>query len=260
MGEAKEADRGINAEWWVADVGNSRIKSTIFKDGRQSAVLFYPNPLRVSSAPLLKPTGGNAAVASVNPQQLALWLKYLDWAGVRSRVVLESNGAVFKSGLVSTDVDTPETTGVDRVLGCLGACLLSPGRTVVVVDCGTATTVNAMTADRCFRGGVIMPGRMLLAKSLHQGTAALPEAVPDAVIVRIGKSTKECIESGVAACVIGGVRESVATMMKTYSDAAVFITGGDADIVASAFPEWRRTDHLTLHGLHWYAVNQSPAS
>lgn len=261
MGEAKEADRGINADWWVADVGNSRVKSAKFSGGEAVSVCTHDFGFKSDRLQTrLRPNGVKAAVASVNPALLSEWLHHVEIVGADVRLVLQSDGSIFRSGLVSHAIETPETTGVDRVLGCLGALLHSGGKHVIVIDCGTATTINVMTADRCFHGGVIMPGRWLLAKALQEGTAALPGVLPAMPEIDVGKSTMDCIRFGISAAIIGGIREGVAAMERRFADAVVFITGGDTDFVASAFPEWRRADHVTLHGLHWFAANHSAAS
>jgi len=259
MGEAEKAERGLTADWWVTDIGNSRTKSGFFpQNAAPSFFVHEPGWMMPASFPPRPPT--RTAVASVNSLELKEWLHALELAGSDVRLVLESDGSIFKRGFATTDVDAPQTTGVDRVLACLGALRELPKKTVIVVDCGTATTVNVMTADRCFRGGVIMPGRRLLAKALHDGTAALPEVLPDVREIGFGKSTEASLQAGIAASMIGGIREAVATAKKEFADVEVLLTGGDAEFVHVAIPEFRREPHLTLHGLHWYATQSVDTS
>jgi type III pantothenate kinase len=254
MGEAEKTERGISQVWRVFDVGNTHIKSGNFIDGRLGRIFIRRSSKTFQSAPSLSPDGALAAVASVNPAALVGVLDYIRGVGSKLSVVLESDGSIFKNGLVTADVKSPETTGVDRVLACLGALLEAPDRTVIVVDCGTATTVNVMTADRCFRGGMIAPGRRLLAKALFEGTASLPLADVISPEPAIGRSTSESLNAGIAAAMIGGIRECVDVVRREHPDAAVFLTGGDLEFAAKSFPAFRRLENLTLHGLHWYAV------
>ena len=261
MGETEKADRGLRPDWWVVDVGNTHIKIAAFAGGWPASVFVRPTswPPTISDLPL-PDKRLRAAVASVNPAALPAALEFLGLADADLRVILQSDGAIFRSGFVSTDVLTPDTTGVDRVLGCLGALLDMPHRTVVVVDCGTATTVNVMGPDMCFRGGMIAPGRRLLAGALHRRTAALPEAEPGTAKIGVGKSTRESLEAGVSAAFLGGIRECVNVAVREHPQAAVFLTGGDAAFAWAALPESKQADWLTLRGLHWYATKVVGAS
>jgi len=258
MGQTKATDGAVKQVWRLIDVGNTHIKTASTTDGTVGEVRLLPTTARPDQHDVKFELDAKlAAIACVNPAALATAIQLAEAGGTDVRVLLKSDGTIFQSGLVTTDVKTPETTGVDRVLACLGAISVAPDRNVIVVDCGTATTVNVMTADRCFRGGMIFPGQRMLAASLHKGTAALPEVVPVDPHISVGKSTREALESGVAAALLGGIDRAVRTALDEFPDASVFITGGDAEFVGRAFPRFQRKDWLTLLGLHWYAVHAS---
>jgi len=90
----------------------------------------------------------------------------------------------------------PLDVGPDRIANAIGAIHLYPGRNVIIVDFGTATTFDVVTANRDYLGGIILPGLGLAMESLEKNTARLPtvEIVPP--IDLIGRSTVECIQSG----------------------------------------------------------------
>ena len=69
---------------------------------------------------------------------------------------------------------TPQTLGRDRLAAAVGATVLFPGRNVLIVDFGTAVTIDLVTADATYRGGCISPGVQLRFGALHDHTAALP--------------------------------------------------------------------------------------
>jgi len=256
MGEAKATIGRVTQGWVLIDVGNTNVKTGWTIDGELKSV--QQSPVNLPPEQFLhgiQSGASQAAIASVNPAALEAITKNAGSIGLDVRVVLTSDGAIFRSGVVTTDVTSPETTGVDRVLGCLGAHLKASDGSVVVVDCGTATTVNVMTADKCFRGGMIAPGRRLLAQSLRQGTASLPEIIPDAVRIEVGKTTQDCLNAGVTAAFVGNIRECVAAAKLVFPSARVFLTGGDAETAHRFFPEFHRVNWLTLIGLHWYASN-----
>lgn len=90
----------------------------------------------------------------------------------------------------------PIEVGPDRVANALGAVHLYPGRHVIIVDFGTATTFDVVTANRDYLGGMIVPGIGIAMEALEKNTARLPtvEIVPPGDL--IGRSTVECIQSG----------------------------------------------------------------
>jgi len=127
----------------------------------------------------------------------------------------------------------PAQLGSDRLLALLGARTLSPG-TLAVVDCGTALTIDLLDADDCFRGGVILPGPQLAANALRErapgiAAAGTDSAVPESVL---GRSTQECIDSGVyfgTGGAIDRLLEELLSPLGAAGDTPVYFTGGDAE-------------------------------
>ncbi|MEO7986097.1 MAG: type III pantothenate kinase, partial [Gemmatimonadales bacterium] len=102
-----------------------------------------------------------------------------------------------RSGLpIVLDVDEPLSVGADRIVNSLAAVELYHEDTIVV-DFGTATTFDCVTADAHFLGGVIMPGIRTAADQLTQRTAKLPATELRAPARVIGRRTEECIQAGV---------------------------------------------------------------
>lgn len=90
----------------------------------------------------------------------------------------------------------PLEVGPDRIANAIGGLHLYPNRNLIIVDLGTATTFDAIRANRHYLGGMILPGVRMGMESLDKNTARLPtvEIIPPAEI--IGRSTVECIQSG----------------------------------------------------------------
>jgi len=143
----------------------------------------------------------------------------------------------------------PETIGIDRVLAAYAAYRLH-GDSCVVVDAGTAVTVDAVSGDGRLLGGYIFPGRELLSRALADGTS-LPLVEPSDGCMEVGASTETCISRAVTA----GFAGAVAGLVERASGAAgaagrVVLTGGDAEILRNSLPRevsWR--PHLVLEGL-----------
>lgn len=111
-----------------------------------------------------------------------------------------------KTGLKIAYKD-PKEVGSDRIADAMGAVKLFPDRNLIVIDFGTATTVCAISKDRTFLGGNIMPGVRLAMEALEAKTAKLPSVEIRAVEDAIGKTTVGSIQSGLYWSNVGMVRE-----------------------------------------------------
>ena len=133
---------------------------------------------------------------------------------------------------IATEVEFPDRVGLDRLAAAVAANFLrEPSRPVIVIDAGSAITVDLVTAAGAFAGGVILPGFRLSAEALFGGADLLPLAllapndVPPPVI---GKNTEAAIRSGLFWGAVGAVREIVARMTEDLEhQPQVFVTGGD---------------------------------
>src|SRR5579862_3930547 len=153
---------------------------------------------------------------------------------------------------ITLDVDEPLTVGADRIINTLAASRLHK-RDCIVVDLGTATTFDCITAEGTFLGGVIAPGVLMAAESLFRRTAKLPatEIVPPASV--IGKRTDECIRAGV----VLGSAESIDGLVRRIKAAwprrkvpLVIATGGLAPTFRQLCKEFDRVEpNLTRVGL-----------
>jgi type III pantothenate kinase len=146
--------------------------------------------------------------------------------------------------------DESEHTGVDRVLN-IAAAYEQMGKACVVVDAGTAVTVDVCDDQGRFLGGAIAPGVKLQLDALHAKTAQLPAVRFTAPTEPFGKSTQQAILHGVYHGIRGMVKELVenyATELGQWPD--VIATGGDA---AGLFTDWELihaiAPNLTLYGI-----------
>lgn len=124
--------------------------------------------------------------------------------------------------------EKPEETGVDRVLN-IAAAHEQMGKACVVVDAGTAVTVDCCDDKGDFLGGAIAPGVNTMLDALHAKTAKLPRVEFDVPKQPLGRSTEQAILSGVYNGIRGMVKELVeayATDLGFWPD--IIATGGDA--------------------------------
>lgn len=129
----------------------------------------------------------------------------------------------------------PAEVGADRIAGAVGAVARYPGRNVIIIDFGTATTVEAVSSSREYLGGAIVPGLGISMRALEQNTARLPKVE----IVRpdnaCGRSTVESIQSGLYWGHVGLIREirnRIGLECFGASEPMVVGTGGFASLLA----------------------------
>ena len=153
---------------------------------------------------------------------------------------------------ITLDVEEPQTVGADRIVNTLAASKLF-GRDAIVVDLGTATTFDCITADGVFLGGVIAPGVLVMAETLTRRTAKLPATelvLPKHVI---GRRTEECIRAGVmygAADSIDGLVRRIKAEWPRPGTPLVIGTGGLSETFEPLCKEIDQIDpYLTLRGL-----------
>ena len=122
---------------------------------------------------------------------------------------------------------TPDTLGVDRLAAAVGAVALTGSGNCLIVDFGTAITVDLVT-DGVFCGGNISPGVGMRFRALHDYTSRLPECSPAEVASALGSSTREAIEQGVMQGVMYEIEGHIARLTEKIKDLSVIFTGGDA--------------------------------
>ena len=270
------------------DAGNSRLKFGLFEPGRLShSNSIWPEchqflavavddaiPWDVLSGWLDSSTPGTAArqsaISGTNPRAVERLLKGWARQGWPAPFVVRDYTAVP----VAVDVDFPEKVGLDRLLSAVAANALRPAdRAAIVVDSGTATTVNYVSAQGTFCGGAILPGLEMSAKALNHYTALLPllpvhELGGDEPIAP-GRNTREAIRNGLLWGQVGAIRELVRQLclrrghdLPTFNESPestnsqspssapwLVLTGGGGPVLSPQFPGVMRLASLGMHGL-----------
>jgi type III pantothenate kinase len=252
----------------VADVGNTRIKLALVEEhggvaggrrlprvGRRQDLLsrdFRPANLENWLAGVA-PGPATLLVASVHEAAaVRLEAAVAEVSATRHRAVRQRR--VGHADLpLEVAVDEPHRVGIDRLAAAAAAVLVKePGRPAIVVDCGTATTVNIVSAAGAFLGGAILPGPALMARALADGTSRLPEvaALADAPPPLPARSTRSAIAAGIGWGMRGAVERIVAEAQRPYAGAAqVILTGGSAGMVRDCLPGAVELPDLVLAGI-----------
>lgn len=212
------------------DVGNSRVKihhDDVFlsfpydKDWKKNVQHHFRD--HVSKRYLI-------GLSSVNPKQTTAIVKVLQ--RIPGHLVLNAHSLLMRNDALLS-LGRVENAGIDRMLGTIGA-MTRVQPPIITVDCGTAVTVNAVSSDHHFLGGVIFAGLSTQLFGLAKQTAAIPETKYAPPTSSLGVNTMQCLMSGVTASVVGGVLRTIASIRSNDlvdANALVVITGGESQQV-----------------------------
>src|SRR5262249_23797237 len=131
----------------------------------------------------------------------------------------------------------PERVGIDRLLNAVALRKRLPfPAPAVLVDAGSAVTVDWVDATGAFCGGAIFPGMRLMARALHDYTALLPEiATPMSAPALPGTTTPDAMSAGIYWATAGGIRSLCQQLGRLAGEGGrprIFLTGGDAPALA----------------------------
>jgi type III pantothenate kinase len=252
------------------DIGNTRAKFGLFQTRPHGRVL----PVEISAS-VLNQTDNLAG-------ELAAWWKRQQHSVVPIRTLIAGSQPEARDELlrnwplkgsvpvtitgcgqipVVADVDAPEKVGIDRLLNVFAASrIVTETQPAIIVDSGTATTVDLMTAGAVFRGGSILPGLRLSAHAMHDYTARLPLLNVDQELSELpelpGRNTEDAMRAGLFIGQLGAVREIImrltAAALQKYLEPRtpqVLVTGGGGRQLASHLRGAWYIDSLPLHGL-----------
>jgi len=146
---------------------------------------------------------------------------------------------------VTNGYATPAQLGADRWAALIGARALHAGPALVVMA-GTATTIDVLSAEGRFCGGLILPGLDLMRTVLARNTAGLPEATGH--FAPLPTNTDDAIVSGALQATLGAIERMACR--PASADFSVILSGGAADALAPHLSlPIRRVEHLVLEGL-----------
>lgn len=198
------------------DIGNSQIFCGVFEREQLKVQVRYASKAQISSDEFgvflrgalrengvdpesIKTIGISSVVPELNYALRACSQKYFNV----EPMILQPG---VKTGL-KVDYKDPKEVGSDRIADAIGAVKMFPNRDLILVDFGTATTVCAISKDKVFLGGNIMPGIRLSMEALEAKTSKLPSVEISSVREVIGKTTVDSIRNGLYWSNVGMIKE-----------------------------------------------------
>lgn len=246
----------------VLDVGNTRLKWGVYDQARPGAALL------AAGAMLLEEVDRLQHVLAAQPRADRAIGCAVAGAVVTARVCAALDALGLRCDWISAQPQQcgvrnsyaiPALLGADRWAAQLGARQRVPDRAAMVISVGTAVTVDCLSADGVFIGGIILPGFGLMLRALEMGTAGL--RVPEGEVVAFPTNTSDALMTGGALAISGAAQQMHARLLQREpAGVQVLLTGGAA-------PKLRQTlglphqhvEHLVFEGLLCIAAEQSRA-
>ncbi|WP_298294473.1 type III pantothenate kinase [Thiomonas sp.] len=244
----------------VLDVGNTRLKWGLYAAAQPGAALLAHGAmvledvdhLHQALSPWPRPAAviGCAVAGAVVTARVCAELDTLglhcQWIGAQAEQCGVRNGYV-----------TPSLLGADRWAALLGARQHVPDGAAMIISVGTAVTVDCLSRDGVFLGGVILPGFGLMLRALEMGTAGL--RVPEGEIREFPVNTSDALMTGGALAIAGAAQQMYARLRaREPQGVQVLLTGGAAPKLhpALGLPH-RHVEHLVFDGLLCIAAQQT---
>lgn len=207
----------------VIDQGNTVCKLAVFDSGN----LLWRETKSEPAIPFLKEimadypeisAGILSSVGMFDPEIQAFLKKIL-----KTFIILDATTPLP----IVNNYSSKDTLGYDRIADAVGAFSLFPGNNVLIIDAGTAITIDLLTSKGEFYGGNISPGLDLRFKSLHNFTKKLPLVEKESVYPLLGRSTREAILAGVINGVTFEIEGYIDMLKSEFIDLKIILTGGD---------------------------------
>ena len=207
----------------VIDIGNTRIKSAVFKDNTLMDLRFFVNTDELLASKELITSCQSAIIGTVvdNVTDFNSKLNTI----IPTRLFQATTPIPLKNCYESV-----ATLGSDRIAASIGAYTLYPNCNVLVIDTGTCIKYNFTNSNNEYLGGGISPGLQMRFKALHQFTSKLPLIVFNSEIIDlIGNTTQQSILSGVVKGSVAEIDCIITEYKQQFTDLVCVITGGDSE-------------------------------
>ncbi len=210
------------------DIGNTLTKLTIVDNGQVVDFdLTKELNLEFVEKFLKKNRGINAAImvsTSNEYEDIESWLI----ANLKQFIKFDSTVPVPLKNLYST----PQTLGPDRLAAAVGANAIYPNSNILIVDFGTAITIDFVSSANEYLGGNISPGARMRFMALNKFTKKLPLCNLNTNTKLIGDNSIEAIESGVVNGIVYEIEGYINDLKTKYQNLRIIFTGGDGDFFA----------------------------
>ena len=216
----------------LVDIGNSRTKYSIVNQGRRGPIESITNELLSNEyLDLFFSKGNKLIVACVSHNELAD--KVESWCGKHNKTYQQVVSEKNKNDVVSA-YHRPSQLGVDRWLTLIAANILYPQKNILIVDAGTATTIDLLASSGEHKGGWILAGIDTLFSCVLDNTSQVQANADQSPSLTFGFNSSENVNNATWAATIGAINLAVVqSEQQGIVIDEILLTGGNGNRLAS---------------------------
>ena len=223
----------------IIDIGNTRTKLAFFKENELDNIQIFDSKSIDINKIEEDNSGMNIIISSVkNTPYIYRPSSPLIFFDNKTLLPIEN---LYKSASI----------GMDRLASAVGASVEFPNKNCLIIDLGSAITIDFLSARGVFEGGNISLGMAFRFKALHNFTSKLPLVDSKGVVSLTSKNTEDAIRSGVVNSILFELEAYIDAYQNKYSDIEIILTGGDSNFFAKQLKKRIfANENLVLKGLN----------
>ena len=239
----------------LVDIGNTRTKCSIGINENTERVVIENNQITPS---WLSEHWENATQVIIGSVKAGALTELITSWSISNKVNVNFIESEQKRFGITNSYQQPKSLGVDRWLTLIGASILHPQSGVIIIDAGTATTLDVLDKNGIHQGGLILAGIDLMLSQLTSNTSKVNFERSTTINTGLGKSTSECVNNAAWTATIAMINSSIKEAESIYSIEHCILLGGNAQrilpFIQSKNSEVNIIDDLIFEGLKRYAI------
>jgi type III pantothenate kinase len=229
----------------LIDVGNTCIKSALY-DSEDGSIGIITRHGDINELNILIESVSHVYLSNVGKEDITEHIRIICNSNNSSLTIAKTKKNEF--GLTNSYL-IPSNMGVDRWLAMLACMQISSSQTFLVVDIGTAMTIDAVKNGNHL-GGWIVPGISLLKQSLFKNTSRVFTDDKNSSSTSFGSDTPRCVDNGCTAQILGTLLMAEREIKKNIDKYEIFLTGGDKSVFLNLdIQNIIESENLVLEGL-----------
>ena len=238
----------------LIDIGNTRIKY-VYDNGSQLLDISTIDNQQISEMWFKRVSYKVNEIIVANVSQSSLTETLIRWSK-KADITLMSVKSEKAAFGVKTAYQQPNQLGVDRWLALIGARTLYPDKNILIIDAGTATTVDLLNKNGQHQGGWILPGVDTMFTSLFKDTAHVLATKEKKVTLGFGHNTTECVNNACWMATVACIKQAKIEAEKYGTIDVTFLIGGNSAAINELLDQkLQRSEQLIFLGLQRYSTN-----
>ncbi|WP_371374558.1 type III pantothenate kinase [Thalassotalea aquiviva] len=236
----------------LVDIGNTRVKYVLESNGKLSSTKYsHTDEFITRLSQMAIPQ--SLVLVSVSNQSFADQCQQWADANQVRFVQVETQASAFG---VTNSYTYPTQMGTDRWVAILAADYLYPNQTVLIVDSGTATTIDLVSANKQHLGGWIIPGVDMMMSALYQNTAKVKGRIGTVTELDFGQNTSDNVNLGCWAATMGAIELAKMLIAKANLnlEQVIFTGGNGAELQKLSAEQNILEPQLIFYGLKRFLI------